>query len=171
MRFSSRRWAHAYERTVRSSFATVSFYRERWALRGRQPIPIGDLERRLDDLTPLSSRDSPRRLRRLDRTTDQAAVVHCARGPLPSEPQQGALLNDPLLGPLAIVESCGRWHLDWRHVHAASHPTASGPVVAFTLLRQQSPRLVDAIPAPELRAEITRCPAHASPVLTPGAPA
>jgi hypothetical protein len=71
------------------------------------------------------------------------------------------VLHDPALGYLGALGNCGRWHLDWPHVYA--RPTAGG--LAFTLLRQESPRFVDVIPAGGIHGEIAPCPRHGSPVV------
>ncbi|MFJ9781677.1 hypothetical protein ACIRSS_18975 [Amycolatopsis sp. NPDC101161] len=71
------------------------------------------------------------------------------------------VLRDPVLGYLGAFGDCGRWHLDWPHVYARK--TAGG--LAFTLLRQASPRFVDVIPAGGVRGEIAPCPRHGSPVV------
>ncbi|MFC4079720.1 hypothetical protein [Amycolatopsis samaneae] len=71
------------------------------------------------------------------------------------------VLHDPALGYLGALGDCGRWHLDWRHVYARL--TDGG--LAFTLLRQDSPRFVDVIPAGGVRAEVASCPRHGTPVV------
>ncbi|WP_410658291.1 hypothetical protein [Amycolatopsis sp. lyj-112] len=71
------------------------------------------------------------------------------------------VLHDPALGYLGALESCGRWHLDWPRVYARS--TSGG--LAFTLLRQDSPRFVDVLPAGGVRGEIAPCPRHGTPVV------
>lgn len=85
--------------------------------------------------------------------------VHSPREGLPAAAGPGAVLHDGLLGYLAVVGECGRWHLDWRRVYAAD--TEDG--VAFTVLRQRSPRLVDVLAGPGL--QLGRCPRHRTPVL------
>ena len=90
--FSRRRWDRAYRRLVRSSFAEVPFYRERWALDGnRGPTTVAEIESRLDDLTPLG-----------DRSPEPKPV--------------------PTLDELAVLRDCGLWHLDWRRVYARETP-------------------------------------------------
>ncbi|HET6288146.1 MAG TPA: hypothetical protein VFG15_15535 [Amycolatopsis sp.] len=71
------------------------------------------------------------------------------------------VLHDPALGYLGAIEECGRWHLDWPRVYA--RPTTGG--LAFTLLRQHSPRFVDVLPAGGVRGEIAPCPRHGTPVV------
>lgn len=71
------------------------------------------------------------------------------------------VLHDPVLGYLGALEPCGRWHLDWPRVYA--RPTTGG--LAFTLLRQDSPRFVDVLPAGGVRGEIASCPRHGTPVV------
>jgi hypothetical protein len=90
--FSRRRWDRAHARLVRSSFADVPFYRERWALDGnRTPATITGLDGRLEDLAPLGD---------------------------PS-PQPKPI---PTLDDLAVLRDCGLWHLDWRRVYARNTP-------------------------------------------------
>lgn len=242
IRFSQRRWEGAYTRVVRSSFNTVPFYRERWALADRDPVAAVEVEKRPDDLAPigggslavdphrglghllrqggllgagtlvgvlgdvppparipgvrrarlvaLTSTDClpepiDRRLIRLDSLERLAsegrrvAIVAAAddlpeldgavgipsyavRRRLPADPEPGALLSDRLLGHLAVLLRCGRWHLDWRRVYARNSVTGA----AFTLLRQGSPRMVDVIPVPGSPLQINTCPKHASPVVS-----
>ncbi|MFC3486441.1 hypothetical protein ACFORH_21005 [Amycolatopsis roodepoortensis] len=71
------------------------------------------------------------------------------------------VLHDPALGYLGAIGECGRWHLDWLRVYA--RPTTGG--LAFTLLRQESPRFVDVLPAGGVRGEIAPCPRHGTPVV------
>src|SRR4051812_50046789 len=66
-------WRAAYVRAVRSAFATVPFYRERWALDGREdPVvvpgrtgtnggaaPLAEAVHRLVDLVPLAGGAAP----------------------------------------------------------------------------------------------------------------
>jgi len=73
------------------------------------------------------------------------------------------LLHDRTLGYLGGLRDCGRWHLDWRRVYARE--TDAG--LAFTLLRQQSPRLVDILVDGGANVSIGRCPRHGTPVVTP----
>lgn len=241
-------WRAAYARAVRSAFATVPFYRERWALDGREdPVlvpgrtgtnggaaPLADAVHQLVDLVPLAGgaqRTEPARgLGRVLRTArrpgpgdlvvllgpddlrppadlpkgvrgcvadpdapgpsvlrevtavldrghrvfavgDDKAIAAFAGDPrVEAVPQReldslGAgpygVLHDPVLGYLGAFGGCGRWHLDWPHVYARK--TAGG--LAFTLLRQVSPRFVDVIPAGGVRGEIAPCPRHGSPVV------
>jgi hypothetical protein len=245
-------WRAAYVRAVRSAFATVPFYRERWALDGREdPVlvpgrtgtnggaaPLAEAVHRLVDLVPLAggaARPDPARgLGRVLRTARAPGpgslvvllgpddlrppadlpkgVRGCVADPDgPSEPvlreltaagRRGhrvlvvgddkaitaftaalpedhrveavphreldsldagpyGVLNDPVLGYLGALGDCGRWHLDWPHVYA--RPTDGG--LAFTLLRQASPRFVDVLPAGGVRGEIAACPRHGSPVV------
>ncbi|WP_436499907.1 hypothetical protein [Actinokineospora sp. HUAS TT18] len=71
------------------------------------------------------------------------------------------VLHDATLGYLGALAGCGRWHLDERSVHV--RPTQSG--LAFTLLRQHSPRLVDILVPGSDRVDVGRCPRHGTPVL------
>ena len=162
--FSKQRWDRAHERVVRSSFASVPFYRERWALVTGDPAGVAELEQRRDDLVPIGGtpRFDPRRgLDRLLRRVDHTGAAWSARDPLPAGATAGSTIRDGLLGDLAVLRDCGHWHLDWRRIYARNTPRG----VAFTLLRQQSPRLVDVVVAPgPLRVMI--CPRHHSPGVT-----
>lgn len=247
-------WRAAYLRAVRSAFATVPFYRERWALDGREDpvlvpgrtgtdggaVPLAEALHQLVDLVPLAGgpqwADPGRGLGRVLRTArppgrggvvvlfgpdglrppadlprgvrgcvadpdapaapvlaeltsvlrrghrvlavgdDKAittftaavpdelahrveAVPHRELDSLDAGPY--GVLHDPALGYLGAFAGCGRWHLDWPHVYA--RPTSGG--LAFTLLRQGSPRFVDVIPAGGVRGEIAPCPRHGTPVV------
>ncbi len=247
-------WRAAYVRAVRSAFATVPFYRERWALDGREdPVlvpgrtgtnggaaPLAEAVHKLVDLVPLAggaqrtdpSRGLGRVLRTARRPTPGSLIVLLGQDDLrppadlpkdvrgcvadPDAPSASVLreltavlarghrvlavgddkaittftaalpedsahrveavphreldsldagpygvLHDPALGYLGALAGCGRWHLDWPHVHA--RPTAGG--LAFTLLRQESPRFVDVIPAGGVPGRIEACPRHGSPVV------
>lgn len=247
-------WRAAYRRSVRSAFATVPFYRERWALDGRtDPVlvpgrtgtdsgaaPLAEAVHKIVDLVPLAGgtqRIEPSRglgpvLRKARSVSGDALVVvlggdgvrppsDLPRGVRccvvdPDVPAPGVLaevssalrrgrrvlavgddkqltvfaaalpedrayrvesvprreldtmdsgpygvLHDPVLGYLGAIEECGRWHLDWPRVYA--RPTTGG--LAFTLLRQDSPRFVDVLPAGGVRGEIAPCPRHGTPVV------
>jgi hypothetical protein len=140
--FRRERWNRAYARVVRSSFATVPFYRERWALSGRPGAVVTpeEIQTRGEDLEPIAGA----------RPRDRGRSV----------PEHAGTLRDPLLGELAMTLSCGQWHVDWPRVYARQTPSG----VAFTLLRQRSPRLVDIVVDPSLR--LSACPRHGSPVVT-----
>jgi hypothetical protein len=71
------------------------------------------------------------------------------------------LLHDRVLGYLGAFGECGRWHVDWRRVYARE--TDGG--LAFTLLRQDSPRLVDVLVAGGVRGRVRPCPRHGTPVV------
>jgi hypothetical protein len=71
------------------------------------------------------------------------------------------LIHDPLLGYLGALGQCGRWHLDQRAVYARQ--TDAG--LAFTLLHQDSPSLVDILVQDGRHARLDRCPRHGSPVV------
>jgi hypothetical protein len=71
------------------------------------------------------------------------------------------VLHDPDLGYLGAFRACGRWHVDWRNVFARN--TSGG--LAFTLLTQRSPRLVDILIASGVRGRIEPCPRHGTPVV------
>jgi len=73
------------------------------------------------------------------------------------------LLYDRTLGYLGGLRDCGRWHLDWRRVHARE--TDAG--LAVTLLRQRSPRFVDILVGGGVFASVARCPRHGTPVVRP----
>jgi hypothetical protein len=75
-----------------------------------------------------------------------------------------ALLHDRHLGYLgAWVRACGRFHLDWRHVHARADQGG----VLITKLRQTRPTLVNVRPAGAGRAAVQVCPLHGTPALLP----
>jgi hypothetical protein len=71
------------------------------------------------------------------------------------------ILADDTLGVLAGLRECGRWHVDWPRVYARNTPAG----LAFSLLRQRSPRLVDVLPAGGVPGEVAPCPRHRTPVL------
>jgi hypothetical protein len=71
------------------------------------------------------------------------------------------LLHDRLLGYLGAFGQCGRWHVDWTRVYVRE--TAAG--LAFTLLRQDSPRFVDVLVANGVRGRVVPCPRHRTPVV------
>jgi hypothetical protein len=247
-------WRAAYLRAVRSAFATVPFYRERWALDGREdPVlvpgrtgtdggaaPLAEALHKVVDLVPLAGgtqRPEPARgLGRVLRTArapgrgslvvllgpdglrppsdlpkgvrgcvtdpdapsaavlgevtavlrrghrvlavgeDKAITTFTAAVPAELEHRVEAVphreldsldagpygvLHDPALGYLGALGPCGRWHLDWPHVYARR--TSAG--LAITLLRQDSPRFVDVVPAGGVRGEIASCPRHGTPVV------
>ncbi|GAA3065087.1 hypothetical protein LV79_006628 [Actinokineospora globicatena] len=216
-------WRALYRQVVRSSFATVPFYRERWALRGRTDpvvvagrtgehggaIPAAALAGRLPDLVPLAGGSAtPDPLRGLEIVLPQCARVapdtliigvapehHPLSVPFESTPDEprghvlavgtraqlagvgpavprvelvpfaergtSGLLVDELLGVLGGARDCGHWHLDWPRVYARETPLG----LAFTLLRQRSPRLVDIVPAGGADGRIIRCPQHRTPVV------
>jgi hypothetical protein len=141
-------WQLAYRRVVRSSFATVPYYRHRWALEGRtDPVRPADAERALLDLIPLAGGRSE---------VDPERWLGSVLGGGPH-----GLIHDRLLGYLGALRGCGHWHLDWKRVYARE--TAAG--LAFTLLRQDSPRFVDILLADGLRGRIEPCPRHGTPVV------
>jgi hypothetical protein len=71
------------------------------------------------------------------------------------------LLHDRMLGYLGAFGECGRWHLDWLRVYARE--TDAG--LAFTLLRQDSPRFVDVLVGAGVRGRVRPCPRHGTPVV------
>jgi len=71
------------------------------------------------------------------------------------------VLHDPVLGYLGVLRDCGLWHLDWTRVYARR--TRAG--LAFTLLRQRSPRLVDALVGGGVPGRVEWCPRHGTPVV------
>jgi hypothetical protein len=66
-----------------------------------------------------------------------------------------------MLGYLGAFGECGRWHLDWPRVYARE--TDAG--LAFTLLRQDSPRFVDVLVGAGVRGRVRPCPRHGTPVV------
>jgi hypothetical protein len=247
-------WRAAYVRSVRSAFATVPFYRERWALDGREDpvlvpgrtgtdagaVPLAEAVHKLVDLVPLAGgeqrTDPVRGLGRVLRTAraprrgslivllgpdelrppadlpkgvrgcvagpdapgaavlrELTAVLHSGHQVLAVGDDKAiatftaglpdglahrveavphreldsldagpyGVLHDPVLGYLGALGGCGRWHLDWTRVYA--RPTSGG--LAFTLLRQDSPRFVDVLPAGGVRGGIAPCPRHGTPVV------
>lgn len=80
-------------------------------------------------------------------------------GDLPYDPY--GLVTDPVLGVLGGVRACGRRHLDWTRVYARE--TSAG--LAFSLLRQRSPRLVDVLAGGGVPGSVEACPRHGTPVL------
>jgi hypothetical protein len=154
----TRLWRAAYLRAVASAFRTVPLYRERWALDGRTDpilvpgrtgfhqgaIPLAEALRRKADLVPLAG--GPQ-------WTDAGRGRPLVRGDTP--------LHHQTLGFLGEVRECGRLHLDWPRVYA--RPTTGG--LAFTLLWQRSPRLVDILIG--LDGGIAYCQAHGTPVVRP----
>ena len=252
------RWRAAYRRAVRSAFATVPLYREKWALEGRTDpvlvpgrtgahggaVTVEEAVRKMVDLVPLAGgadapdparglgrvlprarsstrgtlvavvdpairlppTDLPRALRgcvldveSLTGATTSAArdeVLNTLRRNVPvlavgPEAAIAALLSalpgdlagrvdrvphrrvdeldggpfgvihDPLLGYLGHFDHCGRWHLDWRRVHARR--TTGG--LAFTVLGEHSPRLVDVLVAGGGPGRVEPCPRHGTPVV------
>ncbi|WP_253888211.1 hypothetical protein [Actinokineospora diospyrosa] len=216
-------WRALYRQVVRSSFATVPFYRELWAVDGRtEPVvvsgrtgahggavPAAAVSGRLPDLVPLaggSAEVDPLRglemvLHQCARVTPDTVIIgavppHHPRGlalestpdeprgdllavgtpaqlagvaagiprvPLVTPGERGTegLLVDDLLGVLGGVRDCGNWHLDWPRVYARETPLG----LAFTLLLQRSPRLVDIVPAGGAEGRVDRCPQHRTPVI------
>lgn len=73
------------------------------------------------------------------------------------------LLVHPVLGVLAGLADCGRWHVD----RTALYLRGTDAGLAGTVLRQRSPRLVDTLLGDE-RVRLSACPRHRGPVLTPG---
>jgi len=71
------------------------------------------------------------------------------------------VLHDQMLGYLGSFGACGRWHLDWPRVYARE----TGAGLAFTLLRQDSPRLVDLLAGGGVRGRVAPCPRHGTPVV------
>lgn len=171
-------WHGAYRAVVRSSFATVPLYRQRWATADRT-VTVEYLLPRLPELAPLSGGDTapdPRRGR-----DHVLAMVPGGRGPVAGWRRPaggnnhdavahrrvseltatGGVLHDPVLGYLGGYRGCGRWHLDWRRVYVRATPAG----LAFTLLRQRSPRLVDVLVDGGVPGTVATCPRHRTPVL------
>lgn len=122
--------------------------------RGDTAIAVGD-EKSLTRVVEALPDQLGHRLRKLPwRRLD--AIGEVDHGPF-------GVLYDPLLGYLGALGDCGRWHLDHQHVYA--RPTSGG--LAFTLLRQDSPRFVDILIAEGVRAKVEHCPRHGTPVVMP----
>ena len=105
-----------------------------------------------------------------DLTTLAEAMPHDAAARLDRVPARGigeldggrsGVIRDPALGYLGALGGCGRWHLDWQRVYARR--TDAG--LAFTLLRQRSPRLVDVLVPGGRHMDLAPCPVHRTPVL------
>ena len=164
-------WTPAYRRGVRTAFATVPYYRELWALHGRtDPVvvpgrtgvdagatPAEVAAGRLPDLVPLrggSAEVNP--YRGLDAVPLGQPVplagAHAHTG-------AAGTIRDDLLGVLAARRDCGLWHVCHGDVYARATPLG----LAFTLLRQRSPMLVDI--APGTGGAVEPCPRHGGPVL------
>ncbi|GLZ38869.1 hypothetical protein Acsp05_24930 [Actinokineospora sp. NBRC 105648] len=230
-------WRARYRRVVRSSFATVPFYRERWALSGRTDpvvvsgrfgddggaVPVARIAGRLPELVPLAGgradvdpvrglgtvlrppagslvvmvgalppMDLPEGVRCAVVEPSEESVVdftapsviavgapkdlarlanalpeHVRQVPLVAIDELAdvdtGLIADDVLGILGDRRDCGQWHLDWQRVYARATPLG----LAFTLLRQQSPRLVDVVPVEGARGAVASCPRHGSPVIVP----
>jgi hypothetical protein len=171
-------WRATYQRVVRSSFATVPYYRHRWALDGRtDPVLVpgrtgthggatrpADAESALVDLIPLaggrSEVDTSRGLGSvLGLLPRGAEVVVRALDQLDECPS--GVIHDRMLGYLGVFGDCARWHLDWHRVYARE--TDAG--LAFTLLRQDSPRFVDVLAGDGVRGRVAPCPRHGTPVV------
>ncbi|WP_116050985.1 hypothetical protein [Amycolatopsis palatopharyngis] len=90
-----------------------------------------------------------------------ARVPHRALDELDGGPY--GVLHDAQLGYLGAFGRCGRWHLDWRQVYVRS--TKAG--LAVTLLRQNSPRMVDVLVAGGVAGKVTSCRRHGTPVVLP----
>ncbi len=175
-----RLWHAAYRRMVRSSFATVPYYRHRWALDGRtDPVLVpgrtgthggatlpADAENALVDLIPLaggrSEVDPSRGLGSVLGLLPRGAEV-VVRELAQLEDCQSGVIHDRMLGYLGAFGDCGRWHLDWHRVYARE--TDAG--LAFTLLRQDSPRFVDLLAGDGVPGGVASCPRHGTPVVIP----
>lgn len=72
------------------------------------------------------------------------------------------VLHDPLLGYLGSLGDCGAWHVDWRRVYVRE--TSAG--LAFTVLHQRSPRLVDVLAGGGVPGTVSYCARHATPVVS-----
>jgi hypothetical protein len=141
----ARLWRLAYRRQVTSAFRTVPLYRERWALDGRTD-PVLVPGRTGTHGGAVDAKEAQRRL---------ADLVPLAGGPA----HDGDDLRGRLLGGLTERRSCGQSHVDWRRLYVRE--TEAG--LAFTLLWQRSPRLVDILVGVEGR--VGTCPRHGTPVV------
>ncbi len=137
-------WRAAYLRQVRSAFRTVPLYRERWALDGRTD-PV---------LVPGRTGTSGGAIEAKEAARRAADLVPLSGGTVHS----GDDLCEPLLS-LTERRSCGRSHVDWRRAYVRE--TDAG--LAFTLLWQRSPRLVDILVGIEGR--VGTCPRHGTPTV------
>jgi hypothetical protein len=138
-------WRAAYLRQVRSAFRTVPLYRERWALDGRTD-PV---------LVPGRTGTSGGAIEAKEAGRRAADLVPLSGGSVHS----GENLCEPLRAGLTERRSCGQSHVDWRRVYVRE--TDAG--LAFTLLWQRSPRLVDILVGVEGR--VGTCPRHGTPVV------
>jgi hypothetical protein len=106
-----------------------------------------------------------KQLARLVETLPASDVTALRHLPVRALDQLGAgphgLMHDPLLGFAGSFRECGRWHVDWRRVHVRE--TTGG--LAFTLLDQRSPRLVDVLAGGGVAGKVAWCPRHATPVV------
>jgi hypothetical protein len=170
------RWRAAYRRVVHTSFATVAHYRYLWAVEGRtDPVLVpgrtgvhggairpDDVERALGELVPLSGGRSHVDT---ERGHDSVLAMVGVRGPARELARldgcSDGLIHDRMLGYLGAFGACGHWHLDWKRVYARE--TDAG--LAFTLLRQHSPRLVDVLVGGGVPGRVARCPRHGTPVV------
>ncbi len=138
----ARLWRASYLRLVDSSFRTVPFYRERWALDGRtDPVVV-----------PGKTGSNGGAIRPEEALRRVADLVPLAGG----SREVGALLD---LSALGEERSCERWHVDWTRVYVRETPVG----LAFSLLRQRSPRLVDIVLTP---GTLRLCPRHGTPVVS-----
>lgn len=71
------------------------------------------------------------------------------------------VLHDPALGYYGAIGACGRWH----PVNGSVFVRETRCGLAFSLPRQQSPRLVDILPAAADQVGLGRCPRHGTDVL------
>lgn len=73
-----------------------------------------------------------------------------------------AVLHEPRLGYLgARVPGCGRWHLDWRRVHARDRDGR----LTLSRLDQRRPTLLELVVPEAERVTVDHCPVHRTPVL------
>ncbi|PWW51939.1 hypothetical protein DFQ13_11934 [Actinokineospora spheciospongiae] len=163
-------WTPTYRRVVRTAFATVPHYRELWALHGRTDptlvpgrtgahagaTPAEVAVERLPDLVPL--RGGPAEANPY-RGLETAPLGHPVPLAAARDHPGAGIIRDDLLGVLAVRADCGRWHLCHRDVYARATPLG----LAFTLLRQRSPMLVDI--APGTQGAVGACPIHGKPVV------
>jgi hypothetical protein len=159
-------WHAAYRRVVRSSYATVPHYRYRWAVDGHGALLLpADAERGMVDLIPLAggrSEVDPSRGLRWVLGTLAPGTAAVARTLDRLDGGEG-VIHDRMLGYLGARGACGHWHLDWPRVYVRE----TGAGLAVTLLRQDSPRLVDVLAGGGVPGRVAPCPRHRTPVVLP----
>ncbi len=126
---------------------------------------VAEVVRRLRHGGTVLAVGSDKHLARLVETLPERDAVALRRVPVRALDQLDTgphgVLHDPLLGYLASFRECGRWHVDWRRVYVRE--TTAG--LAFTLLRQRSPRLVDVLACGGVPGTVSFCVRHQTPVV------